>query len=141
MGGCVEWAKGLDRKGYGRVTHGGRTRFVHRIAWESVNGAIPEGLSVLHRCDNPRCFNVAHLFVGTNGDNNRDMAQKLRQSNQNTWKTRCSKGHLLEVRNTAKRTRRRSPHRWCRTCALAADRAYHKLHPKSGRIRAQREEG
>lgn len=50
----------------------------HRVAWELVNGPIPGGLHVLHRCDNRKCQNPAHLFLGTNSDNIADKVAKGR---------------------------------------------------------------
>lgn len=72
--GCIEWTAGVDKKGYGRI---GANKFsrevvVHRIAWELANGPITNGLHVLHDCDNPPCFNINHLYLGTNDDNVRD---------------------------------------------------------------------
>lgn len=51
----------------------------HRIAWELTYGPIPEGMFVLHKCDNKRCANPNHLFLGTQGDNVRDFCKKYRR--------------------------------------------------------------
>lgn len=76
--GCYEWTGCLDRKGYGRIKKNGKTQFAHRIAWERVNGTIPEGMLVLHSCDNPPCCNVNHLRLGTHQDNTNDMMDRGR---------------------------------------------------------------
>jgi len=79
--GCLEWRGGVDRGGYGKTRVRYRHIRLHRYAWESLRGPIPDGISVLHRCDNRRCANVEHLFLGTAGDNLRDMFQKRRHWN------------------------------------------------------------
>jgi hypothetical protein len=50
----------------------------HRLAWEIKNGEIPNGLFVLHKCDNPACCNTDHLFLGTQKDNMQDALKKGR---------------------------------------------------------------
>ena len=76
--GCWLWDRHLDR--YGVFRDEGQLKKAHRGAWEAVNGAVPEGMHVLHRCDVPRCCNPEHLFLGTHADNMRDKVSKGRQS-------------------------------------------------------------
>ena len=75
--GCWEWAGPCNEGGYGRVTWNHR-RVAHRISWEMAYGPIPEGLFVLHHCDNRRCVRPEHLFLGTANDNIQDMNAKGR---------------------------------------------------------------
>jgi len=78
--GCTEWTGSRIRTGYGNLKWKGRVQRAHRLAWESVNGAIPSGKHVLHRCDNPACVNVDHLWLGTHIENTADKVAKGRQS-------------------------------------------------------------
>lgn len=99
--GCWPWTGSTTSDGYGRIYAGGGNGApmlivrTHRIAWESVNGPIPDGKKVLHRCDNPPCCNPDHLFLGTQADNIHDMYTKGR--NRNT-------GPLGEASSAAKLT-------------------------------------
>ncbi len=80
--GCWEWIGRKDMKGYGRTSileYRGKFTRAHRVAWRHANGPIPDGLHALHRCDNPACVRVDHLFLGTNADNMRDKCVKGRQ--------------------------------------------------------------
>lgn len=84
LGPCWVWTA-TAHNGYGYLGVGGRAgrpTQAHRVSWTLHYGPIPEGLWVLHRCDNPPCVNPAHLFLGTVGDNNRDMYAKGRAGTQ-----------------------------------------------------------
>ena len=78
--GCWLWLAAVNSKGYGCYPYEGATRLAHRICWIYTYGAIPDGLCVLHKCDNPGCVNPEHLFLGTQGDNMRDMGRKGRSN-------------------------------------------------------------
>ena len=87
---CWTWRGCHTPRGYGYIyVHGSdqRMRSAHRVAWELQHGAIPEGLEVCHICDNPRCVNSAHLFLGTRSDNVQDMMAKGRGA----WTPRVAK--------------------------------------------------
>lgn len=83
--GCHEWIGAImpggprTTGGYGQIHRNGRTAYAHHIAWELAHGPIPEGMHVMHTCDNRRCVNVTHLTLGSFQDNMDDMTAKLRQ--------------------------------------------------------------
>ncbi len=76
--GCWLWQGAKFTNGYGTIKVAQKQRRVHRVMWESVNGAIPDGLFVCHHCDVKHCCNPAHLFLGTNSDNLMDASRKGR---------------------------------------------------------------
>ena len=81
--GCLEWGGGIDANGYGVVNwHRPGKRYiigrVHRIVWAITFGPIPPGKFVCHSCDNRKCANAKHLFLGTNRDNILDASRKGR---------------------------------------------------------------
>ena len=76
---CWNWTASTNKQGYGRFRYQGKKVGAHRLSWQIANGDIPEGLCVLHRCDNPKCCNPKHLFVGTRSDNMQDMVLKGRK--------------------------------------------------------------
>lgn len=75
---CWIWLGSTNGKGYGFMRVGKKSVGVHRIVYELVHGHIPEGMLVLHRCDNPTCCRPEHLFLGTYSDNGIDMTAKGR---------------------------------------------------------------
>lgn len=79
---CWNWMKAISQNGgYGVFKPLFRNqRGAHRMVYELWFGEIPEGMDVLHKCDNPPCCNPRHLFLGTNLDNIRDKVQKRRQT-------------------------------------------------------------
>lgn len=80
---CWEYlGKDTSGGGHKRIRLDDTTRMmVHRLAWEAFNAEpIPDGLLVLHKCDNPKCFNPHHLFLGTHKDNLIDSINKNRRN-------------------------------------------------------------
>lgn len=78
---CWEWQGCLTKKGYGFLRVGRSTQLAHRFSWAIRYGSVPSDLCCLHRCDNPRCVNPNHIFLGTRKDNNEDRARKKRGRN------------------------------------------------------------
>lgn len=79
QGGCMEWTRCRDDFGYGMITVFGKSLRAHRLMFRLYSGeVIPPGICVCHNCDNPRCINPKHLFLGTKRDNMEDCVAKRR---------------------------------------------------------------
>jgi hypothetical protein len=77
--GCWEWQGTLDKGGYGTISINNHPQRVHRASFEAfVHKIVPKSLQVLHECDNRKCVNPEHLFLGNHQDNMDDMTSKKR---------------------------------------------------------------
>lgn len=108
--GCWLWLGHLI-KGYGSFHTPTKRHTAHRLAYELLVGPIPDGLYLCHRCDNRKCVNPAHLFIGTHQDNMRDMRSKGR-SKHSFWgrdtasgsknnRAKLSEPDVVAIRNSA----------------------------------------
>lgn len=109
---CHPWTAETNNKGYGWLSAGRREarprrKYAHRIVYETAYGPIPQSIEICHRCDNPRCCNLAHLFSGTHRENMLDMSRKRRAGSHQHPESRprgadhhCAKlhGHVSEIR-------------------------------------------
>jgi len=76
--GCWEWVGARNAHGYCTLNVTSGSTLVHRRVWELEHGPVPAGIGVLHRCDNPGCVRLDHLFLGTHADNMADKQAKSR---------------------------------------------------------------
>lgn len=98
--GCLEGQGKPTRGGYLRgADREGNVKLLHRVAYEEAFGPIPVGFCVCHRCDNRRCCEPAHLFLGTDADNNADMVAKGRASRgENRGAAKLDPAKVREIR-------------------------------------------
>jgi len=90
---CHNWGGYLSEKGYAKFTVSGKPVRAARWIYEYLNGPIPDGLQVCHKCDNRKCVNPEHLFIGSATDNRRDMISKGRS------KSKLTPLEVIDIRN------------------------------------------
>jgi len=105
-GSCWDFTGALDRDGYPKIKIGGTRFSAHRVSYHLHKGDIPDGLLVCHRCDNPRCINPLHLFLGTVRDNTVDASVKgrLATGERNglvAYKRSVARGDIVPTHTTA----------------------------------------
>lgn len=101
VGECWDWLAQTDGWDYGRFQIHDKPWQAHRVAWILTYGPIPEGLGVLHHCDNPGCCNPYHLFLGTPADNVADAVRKGRQrgpKGERNPKSKLTEDNVLDIR-------------------------------------------
>ena len=99
---CWEWkskARGQFGYGYGAFSVNSKATPAHRVAWTLMFGEIPNGLFVCHKCDNPKCCNPHHFFLGTHRDNMLDMQSKGRNVMSPEGKERLRQSKLGKPRS------------------------------------------
>lgn len=98
---CWEFTKGRVRDGYGEQQVDKRKRSVHRISKALFDGFdINSQLHILHKCDNPSCFNPTHLYIGTHQDNMRDRANRgrgYRGVGENNGRAKLNEHNVREI--------------------------------------------
>jgi hypothetical protein len=82
---CWEWTGPIQPNGYGQINYNYKKKYVHRVSYEIHFGKIYDNLLVCHSCDNRKCVNPKHLFLGTHLDNSHDMVSKGRAVNPTKW--------------------------------------------------------
>ena len=124
---CWLWTATKVPFGYGSFSYQSIKVMAHRFSYMTFVGKIPKGKFVLHTCDVPACVNPAHLFLGTQTDNLKDMTEKGRRRNQNDGKTHCIRGHELSGHNLLITKLVNRTVRNCRICRNAwANAKYHR---------------
>jgi hypothetical protein len=99
--GCIEWTGYVMPNGYGQIKVSQKKYLAHRWSYQLSFGEIPEGMCICHRCDNRKCINPDHLFVGTNYDNILDRMKKdrsVRTKKQGNGVVKLTEQQVLDIR-------------------------------------------
>lgn len=121
---CWIWKGVMATNGYGIINHKRKRYYAHRISVKLLFGVDPGSLFVCHHCDNPKCVNPAHLFLGTASDNFQDCLKKGRvkgNAYKNKNKSYCIRNHEFNKKNTYFTSNGR---RNCRPCDALFSKKY-----------------
>jgi hypothetical protein len=97
---CWEWTGYTNQAGYGQSTFDGKKYYVHRYS-AVIHGIYQDGLLVCHHCDNRKCVNPDHLFMGTPMDNTQDMIKKGRRPNTSMDRRKLTDEEVREIRTSS----------------------------------------
>lgn len=116
---CWEWVGSVSRSGYGQFWSVSKDAYepAHRVGYELLIGAVPEGLCLDHLCRNRKCVNPDHLEPVSLGEN---VLRGFGPGALNARKVSCKRGHSLSGENVY----HRSGKRYCRECRAEAQRRY-----------------
>lgn len=96
---CWEWMGHIGRTGYGILKHEGRPQLAHRLVFQLAGRDLPPDMCACHTCDNRKCINPNHLFVGSSTDNNRDRDSKGRQAKgERGGRAKLTEKQVIEIR-------------------------------------------
>jgi hypothetical protein len=109
LGPCLEWGGTCTDSGYGLISMGRTSGFIHRAVWENANGPIPEDMVIMHLCDNPSCYRLSHLKMGTRSENMQDMYNKGREGHCDQRGTKNPRAKLTEAQVVSIRADIRPP--------------------------------
>lgn len=99
--GCWEWQRSLNTSGYAQIVAFGKPHLGHRLSYRMFKSEFKNEICVLHKCDNAKCLNPDHLFLGTISDNNLDMLTKGRKyvaKGSKSAKAKLNESQVLEIR-------------------------------------------
>ncbi len=96
---CWNWTGKLMHHGYGRMELGGKQMYAHRASWAIHQREVPEGKILCHHCDNRRCVNPEHMYVGTAQDNSNDAVERDRlERGAHRYNSKLTAENVAEIR-------------------------------------------